>query len=93
MRDTGERRPARIDWWGNLTFALGLVGVMIGITYGIQPYGGHTMGWTNPYVLAAIIGGIVVLGWVLRLTFALLGPIIVIGLAVLVYLALTKRGP
>src|SRR5581483_6425394 len=41
LRELGARRPARIDWWGNATFALGLVGVMIGITYGIQPYGGH----------------------------------------------------
>ncbi|WP_176495223.1 hypothetical protein [Sphingomonas sp. HMP6] len=39
--------------------------------------------------ILAIIGGIVVLGWVLRLTFALLGPIIVIGLGVLIYLVLT----
>ena len=39
--------------------------------------------------ILAIIGGIVVLGWVLRLTFALLGPIIVIGLSVLIYLVLT----
>ena len=57
LRELGERRPARIDWWGNATFALGLVGVMIGITYGIQPYGGHTMGWTSPFVLATLIGG------------------------------------
>jgi MFS family permease len=57
LRELGERRPARIDWWGNITFALGLVGVMIGITYGIQPYGGHTMGWTSPFVLAMLIGG------------------------------------
>ena len=51
LRDIGERRPARIDWWGNLLFAVGLVSVMVGITYGIQPYGGHTMGWTSPLVL------------------------------------------
>ncbi len=38
----------RIDWWGNLTFAVGLTAVLAGITYGIQPYGGHTQGWTNP---------------------------------------------
>ena len=50
-------RAARIDWWGNVTFALGLVGVMIGITYGIQPYGGHTMGWTSPFVLTMLLGG------------------------------------
>jgi MFS family permease len=61
LRELGERRAARIDWWGNATFALGLVGIMVGITYGIQPYGGHTMGWTSPLVLTALIGGIAVL--------------------------------
>ena len=61
LRDLGVRRPARIDWWGNVTFALGLIGVMIGITYGIQPYGGHTMGWTSPLVLSSLLGGVVLL--------------------------------
>ena len=41
--------------------------------------------------ILAVIGGLVVLGWVLRLTFALLGPLLIIGLAVLVYLALSKN--
>jgi MFS family permease len=58
LRELGHRRPARIDWWGNLTFALGLVGVMVGITYGIQPYGGHDMGWTSPLVLTTLLGGV-----------------------------------
>ena len=40
--------------------------------------------------ILAIIGGIVVLGWVLKLTFALLGPLLVIGAGVIVYLVLTK---
>ncbi len=61
LRELGERRPAKIDWWGNATFALGLVGVMVGITYGIQPYGGHTMGWTSPFVLTMLIGGLTLL--------------------------------
>src|SRR5437588_7854896 len=61
LRELGERRPARIDWWGNATFALGLVGVMVGITYGIQPHGGHTMGWTSPLVLSALLGGVALL--------------------------------
>jgi MFS family permease len=61
LRELGERRPARIDWWGNATFALGLVGVMVGITYGIQPYGGHTMGWTAPLVLSTLLGGVALL--------------------------------
>ena len=61
LRELSARRPARIDWWGNATFALGLVGVMIGITYGIQPYGGHTMGWTSPFVVSMLLGGLVLL--------------------------------
>jgi MFS family permease len=61
LRDTGIRRPARLDWWGNVLFALGLVGVLVGITYGIQPYHDHTMGWTNPWVIAAMAGGVAVL--------------------------------
>jgi MFS family permease len=59
--DQGQRRAARIDWWGNATFAVGLIAIMVGITYGIQPYGGHTMGWTAPGVLIALIGGVGVL--------------------------------
>ncbi|MGH2908891.1 MAG: MFS transporter [Solirubrobacteraceae bacterium] len=62
LREVGVSRAASIDWWGNLTFAVGLIAVMVGITYGIQPYGGHDMGWTSPFVLACLIGGIVVLG-------------------------------
>lgn len=61
LHDTGLRRPGRIDWWGNLTFAAGLTALLAGITYGIQPYGGHTQGWTNPWVLAGLIGGLLVL--------------------------------
>ena len=61
LRDLSERKPAKIDWWGNVTFAVGLIAVMIGITYGIQPYGHHTMGWTSPKVIAEIGGGILTL--------------------------------
>ncbi|WP_405984889.1 MFS transporter [Streptomyces sp. NBC_00872] len=61
LRDTGVRTPARLDWWGNITFAAGLIAVLSGITYGIQPYGGHTMGWANPWVITAIGGGLAML--------------------------------
>jgi MFS family permease len=69
LHDTGLRRPGRIDWWGNLTFAAGLTAVLAGITYGIQPYGGHSQGWTNPSVLAGLVGGVVLLAaftWIER---------------------------
>jgi MFS family permease len=61
LRDTGERHRGRIDWWGNVTFAVGLGSVLIGITDGIQPYGRHSEGWTNPLVLALLLGGVVLL--------------------------------
>jgi MFS family permease len=61
LRELGQRHSARIDWPGNATFALGLVLIMIGITYGIEPYGGHAMGWTNPLVLGALSGGVLLL--------------------------------
>jgi MFS family permease len=61
LHDTGERQRAKMDWWGNITFAVGLIAVLVAITYGIQPYGGQSMGWTNPWVLGALIGGVIVL--------------------------------
>ncbi|MFF3465056.1 MFS transporter [Streptomyces sp. NPDC001984] len=61
LHESGVRRPGRMDWWGNITFAVGLTALLAGITYGIQPYGGHTMGWTNPWVLVGLIGGVVML--------------------------------
>jgi len=61
LHDNGIRIKASIDWIGNIAFAIGLVGVLTGIVYGLQPYGGHTMGWTSPFVLAALIGGAAVL--------------------------------
>src|SRR5260370_17386009 len=57
----GVRKPARMDWWGNLLFAVGLIAILVGITYGLLPYGGHPMGWTNPWVLSALFGGLALL--------------------------------
>ena len=31
------------------------------MTYGLQPYGSATMGWTNPFVLVCLIGGVLAL--------------------------------
>jgi len=61
LKDNGIRTPAHIDWAGNVLFAVGLVGILTGIVYGLQPYGGHTMGWTKPFVLACVFGGMAVL--------------------------------
>jgi MFS family permease len=61
LKELGVRKPAKLDLWGNVTFAAGLIAVLVGITYGIQPYGSHVMGWTSPMVLTLIIGGAAVL--------------------------------
>ncbi|MEV7043345.1 MFS transporter [Amycolatopsis sp. NPDC051061] len=61
LHDTGIRKHARMDWWGNITFAVGLISVLVGITYGIQPYGSSQTGWGSPMVLSCLIGGAAVL--------------------------------
>jgi MFS family permease len=61
LHDIGVRKHAQVDWWGNLLFAAGLVSILVGITYGLLPYGGHPMGWTNPWVLTAMFGGLALL--------------------------------
>jgi MFS family permease len=61
LREMGERHGAKLDWLGNLTFAVGLSVLLAGITYGIEPYGGYSMGWTNPWVIGALAAGVVVL--------------------------------
>jgi MFS family permease len=61
LRETAIRRAARIDWWGNLTFGSGLTVLLVAITYGIQPYGDHSQGWTNPWVVSGLVGGLVLL--------------------------------
>ena len=57
LKETGVRTPARIDWWGNSTFAGGLVMILVAITYSLQPYGGHSMAWTRPLVMGLLAGG------------------------------------
>jgi len=61
LHEVGTKTRGTIDWTGNILFAVGLIAVLTGITYGIQPYGDSSTGWLNPWVLGAIIGGIVVL--------------------------------
>jgi MFS family permease len=57
LQERGVRRRVPIDWLGNLTFAIGLILVMIGITYGIEPYRSDPMGWTSPFVLSTLALG------------------------------------
>ncbi|GCF07720.1 MFS transporter [Dictyobacter arantiisoli] len=57
---TMTKRPS-IDYIGNITFFLGLTIALIGLTYGIEPYGTSSMGWGNPFVIGSLVGGILLL--------------------------------
>jgi MFS family permease len=57
LREIASTRRARIDWAGNITFALGAGLLLAAITHGIQPYGGHTTGWTSPWVAGGLVAG------------------------------------
>jgi MFS family permease len=62
LRETATiRAHQRIDWLGNITFGIGLTVLLLGITYGIEPYGAAPMGWGNPLVIAAIAIGVALL--------------------------------
>ncbi len=61
LREIATTNRARIDWAGNLLFAIGATSLLAAITYGIQPYGGHATGWTSPLVLTGLFGGAAVL--------------------------------
>ncbi len=62
LRELGERHRAHVDWFGNATFAVGMVLIMVGLTYGIEPYRGHTMGWTSPLVWGCVGFGVLTMG-------------------------------
>ncbi|MDE1821145.1 MAG: MFS transporter [Euryarchaeota archaeon] len=47
----------RIDYVGNVTFAAGLVLLLVGTTYGLLPYGSSPTGWGNPWVWAGLVAG------------------------------------
>ncbi|MBO0844816.1 MAG: MFS transporter [Nocardioides sp.] len=61
LREIGTRTRSRIDWLGTTTFTGGLGLILTAMTYGIQPYGGHPTGWTNPRVLGALALGVLLL--------------------------------
>ncbi|MDQ2760627.1 MAG: MFS transporter [Actinomycetota bacterium] len=54
-RSTPRRAP--VDWAGNVTFALGLILIMVSVTYGIRPYGHSATAWASPRVIALLACG------------------------------------
>jgi len=67
LREIGIVSREPVDWPGNLTFAAGLVLVMVGITYGIRPYGSSPMGWESPFVDFCLATGVALLALFVRL--------------------------
>ncbi|HEY2314373.1 MAG TPA: MFS transporter [Streptosporangiaceae bacterium] len=61
LREIATTRRSRIDWAGNVLFAVGATSLLAAITYGIQPYGGHATGWTSPLVVSGLSVGVVFL--------------------------------
>jgi MFS family permease len=61
LREVNQPRRARVDWWGNITFAAGLICLMVAVTYGIRPSAGHSTGWTAPHTIALLAVGIFLL--------------------------------
>ncbi|WP_421909118.1 MFS transporter [Methanolacinia petrolearia] len=59
--DCREKRPQKIDIWGNLVFIGGLTIFLIGITYALIPYGNSPMGWGSPFVIASLVVGFLLL--------------------------------
>ncbi|MHB8385073.1 MFS transporter [Metallibacterium sp.] len=58
LKELGQRHRARIDWAGNVTFAAGLILIMIGVTLGIEPANGNAMGWTSAPVISLLAAGV-----------------------------------
>ncbi len=61
LEERGEPKRRPIDWWGNVTFALGLICLMVAVTYGIRPYGSSGTGWGSPRVIALLGAGVMLL--------------------------------
>ena len=66
LQELSTPRRSRIDWPGNVSFALGLILIMVAVTYGIRPYGSSATGWGSPRVLILIGCGLAIAGWCSR---------------------------
>ncbi len=51
------KRKQKMDYWGNLCFGAGLTLILVGLTYGLLPFGDSQMGWGNPWVITSLVSG------------------------------------
>jgi MFS family permease len=62
LKEMGKiMKNQRLDIWGNATFGVGLTLILIAVTYGLIPYGNSQMGWSDPWVIAGLVAGAVLL--------------------------------
>ncbi len=61
LKETSPRLKQKLDIPGNILFGAGLIILLIGITYGLVPYKTSPTGWANPWVMIAIIVGVILL--------------------------------
>ncbi|WP_255590966.1 MFS transporter [Methanobacterium spitsbergense] len=62
LKETSIKAPkTKLDIWGNAVFVLGITLLLVGVTYGLMPYGNDPMGWANPWVIASMVAGLVFL--------------------------------
>jgi MFS family permease len=80
LHEIGTRRREPLDWLGNITFAVGLLALMFGLTEALTPYGGQTMGWGNPVVELSISAGIAFLAAFFVVEARIAHPMLELGL-------------
>lgn len=51
----------KFDILGNAVFIASITSILLAVTYGLMPYGSSPMGWSNPWVMAAMAIGLVLL--------------------------------
>ncbi|MHB1439831.1 MAG: MFS transporter [Cuniculiplasma sp.] len=62
LKETSSRHTRqKLDIPGNIAFAGGLTLILLGVTYGLMPYNGSSMGWGNPYVMGSMGVGVIML--------------------------------
>ncbi len=62
LKELSLRAPkTKLDIWGNVTFVSGITLLLLGVTYGLMPYGSDAMGWNNPWVIASMVAGFLLL--------------------------------
>ena len=57
LKETSPKRIQKLDIPGNLTFGIGLVILLLGVTYGLVPYKSSSMEWGSPWVIVALVIG------------------------------------